>query len=531
MDVDYIIIGGGSAGCVLANRLSADAKTTVCLLEAGGEDRNPWIHMPVGYIKTMTNPAVNWMFSTEPQESSGNRPIPVPRGKVLGGSSAINGMLYVRGQPRDFDTWAQLGCRGWSFDEVLPYFKKTECFEPGGDDFHGGEGPVNVALPTERYELLDNVIEAGGQLGYPTNHDYNAATQAGFTYFQATQKNGRRFSAKSAYINPIRQQRKNLVIETRAMVHKLIIEDGRAVAVAFQQRGQARVIKARREIILAAGAIQSPQLLELSGIGDGRRLRDLGVEVIADRPTVGENLQDHYISRGSWRLQNVASLNRLTRGLPLVGEAFKYVFGRRGALTLPAGVVAGFVKSHPDLEDADIQYHVVHATFKDPNKRTFDDFPGLTIGPCQLRPESRGSVHAVRPEATAPPLIEPNFLTTQVDQQVHIAGLKIARELMVTSAMAPFVVEELTPGPSIDDDASLLDFARKTGATVYHPVGTCRMGNDAEAVVDSRLCVNGVAGLRVVDASVMPRLTSGNTNAPVLMIAEKAADMIQADNR
>ena len=319
MDVDYIIIGGGSAGCVLANRLSADAKTTVCLLEAGGEDRNPWIHMPVGYIKTMTNPAVNWMFSTAPQESSGNRPIPVPRGKVLGGSSAINGMLYVRGQPRDFDTWAQLGCRGWSFDEVLPYFKKTECFEPGGDDFHGGDGPVNVALPTERYELLDNVIEAGGQLGYPTNHDYNAATQAGFTYFQATQKNGRRFSAKSAYINPIRQQRKNLVIETRAMVHKLIIEDGRAVAVAFQQRGQARVIKARREIILAAGAIQSPQLLELSGIGDGRRLRDLGVEVIADRPTVGENLQDHYISRGSWRLQNVASLNRLTRGLPLVG--------------------------------------------------------------------------------------------------------------------------------------------------------------------------------------------------------------------
>ncbi len=531
MDVDYIIIGGGSAGCVLANRLSADPKVTVGLLEAGGEDRNPWIHMPVGYIKTMTNPAINWLFQTERQESSGHRPIPVPRGKVLGGSSAINGMLYVRGQPRDFDTWAQLGCRGWSFDDVLPYFKKSESYEQGGDDFHGSDGPVNVALPTERYDLLEEVIEAGGQLGYPKHHDYNAASQAGFTYFQATQKAGRRFSAKSAYINPIRQQRKNLRIETGAMVHKVVIEEGRAVGVAFEQNGQQRVMKARREVILAAGAIQSPQLLELSGIGDGRRLQDLAVEVVCDRPSVGENLQDHYISRGSWRLQNVDSLNRLTRGLPLLGEAFKYFVQKRGALTLPAGVIAGFVKSHPGLEDADIQYHIVHATFKDPNKRTFDKFPGLTIGPCQLRPESRGSVHAVTPEATAAPRIEPNFLTTQVDQQVHIAGLKIARELMATSRMAPYVVEELTPGVKIDDDAALLQFARDTGATVYHPVGTCRMGSDAEAVVDDRLRVNGLRGLRVVDASVMPRLTSGNTNAPVMMIAEKAADMILADHR
>jgi choline dehydrogenase len=525
-EYDYIVVGAGSAGCVLANRLSEDPGKRVLLLEAGGRDKSFLIHVPVGFATLMNHKGYNWCFATEPEANCKGRSIPIPRGKTLGGSSSINGMLYVRGQPLDYDTWSQLGNRGWSYESVLPYFKKSENFERGGDESRGHGGPLNVADMYERADILDAFIDAGVGEGFPRTVDYNDGNQEGFGYYQITQKNGRRWSTAKAFLEPA-MSRPNLRIETNAQAKGLLIEGSRCIGVAYQQNGAHREARCHGEVILAAGAVQSPHLLELSGIGQPELLKSLGIEVKHALPGVGENYRDHYATRMAWRVKLPCTLNEQTRGIAMAREIARYLFGRRGILTLTAGIVHGFVKTRPEVAGPDIQYHFAHASYANAADRKFDRQPGMTVAICQLRPESKGTIHVKSRDPLAPPAIRPNFLAEDVDRQCLVDGMKIARRVIENPAMDKYRSHELRPGPEVQTDEQWLEFARGNGQTVYHPIGTCKMGHDPMAVVDDQLRVHGIHGLRVIDASIMPTLVSGNTNAPVIMIAEKGADLIK----
>ncbi len=529
-DWDYIIVGAGSAGCVLANRLTADGRKRVLLLEAGGTDRYIWVHIPVGYFKTMHNPRTDWMFKTEPCPGLGGRRLDWPRGKVLGGSSSINGLLYIRGHASDFNHWRQLGCSGWSYDDVLPYFKRAEDQERGADDLHGTGGPLGVANMRIEREICARFIDAAEDVGVPRNDDFNGAAQDGAGYFQLTTRKGLRCSTAVAYLRPAKR-RGNLEVVTQAHTTRIIVEKGQAVGVFYAQGSQEKVARARGEVILSSGAIGSPQILMLSGIGPAQHLKGEGVEVRCASPGVGKNLQDHLQVRVVFKLNRPISVNDEVRSL--TGRAMagiQFMFTRRGPLAMGASQACAFVRTRPGLEAPDIQYHVQPLS-TDKLGAGLHAFSGVTMSTCQLRPESRGEIRLKSTNPFDAPAIHPNYLSTEMDRTTQVAGMRFSRKIASARPMAEVIESEYAPGPHAQTDEELLNAVRQTSQTIYHPVGTCKMGNDAASVVDDRLRVRGVARLRVVDASIMPTLTSGNTNAPTIMIAERASDLIIEDAR
>ncbi|MBV9077674.1 MAG: GMC family oxidoreductase N-terminal domain-containing protein [Methylobacteriaceae bacterium] len=526
---DYVVVGGGTAGCALAARLSEDGRRSVILLEAGGDRHSLAVSVPAAFGRTWHDRRFNWAFRTEPEETTGNRAIAVPRGRSLGGSTLINGMIWVRGQPQDFDGWAQAGARGWSFADVLPYFRRIEAYSGGETELRGRDGPVTVVDVPLRHEIPDAFLRAAEQAGYPRNPDYNGREQEGFSYYQANQRRGRRWSAFHAYLKPA-LGRSNLCVRTDAQAVGIEIRDGRAAAVRYLAGGVENRVAARAEIVLAAGAIQTPHLLELSGIGRPEVLQAAGIQPVLAAPGVGRNYQDHFATRMNWRVTRPITLNEMTRGRHLLRALAQYALSGSGVLAYGTGIAGGFVRTRPGLETPDIQYFFVHASYANAADRVLDRAPGMTIGVTQLRPGSRGTIHVASPDPLVPPAIRPNFLSDPADGECLAEGMRIARRIMAQPAMDPYRAHEMNPGEGVQSDAEWLDYSRRTGQTIYHPVGTCRMGEDPEAVVDSALRLRELRGLRIADASVMPRIVSANTQAAVFMIAEKAADLIRRDH-
>ncbi len=520
-EVDTLIVGAGSAGCVLANRLTADGRRRVLLLEAGPRDTNPWIHIPLGYGKLFADKRVNWSYESEPEPHCKGRRIFTPRGKVLGGSSSINGLVYIRGQREDFDEWR---VPGWGFDDLLPYFIKAEDQSRGANAWHGTGGPFAVSDLPDRHEMCDAFIASAMANGIPRNDDFNGATQEGAGYYQANTRNGRRISTAVGYLRPA-QKRANLRVEVEALATRILFEGKRAVGVEYVQDGQTRIARAR-EVILAGGSFNSPQLLQLSGVGPAALLQQHGVPVVHDLPEVGENLNDHFYVRTFWRCTRPITLNDdMASWWRQAKIGLQYLVQRRGPLTVSAGYAAAFTRTRPELPRPDAQFYFINFSVA---KRggVLDPFSGFTCSVSQLRAESRGHVRIKSADPAAPPAILYNYLDTENDRRMMVDGLKQLRKLVNTPPFSQYVAEERTPGKAVQSDDEWLDFCRATGETVYHPTSTCRMGTDSASVVDENLRVRGVEGLRVIDASVMPAVVSGNTNAAVVAIAEKGADLV-----
>ena len=533
---DYVIVGAGSAGSVLATRLSEDGKTTVCVLEAGPSDWHPFIHIPAGFMYTLVNPRVNWMYTSEPSEWTGGRRIAAPRGKTLGGSSSINGHIYNRGQRMDFDGWAQRGNRAWGYADVLPYFRRTENRMASANDadstFRGSDGNLPITDLEWRDPLCEAFIEGAVEQGIPRNTDYNGARQQGVSYVQRIIRNGRRVSAARGYLHPAMKQRANLTVRTHAHATEIVLEGKRAVGVKYRKGGKDGApmeVRAAKEVILCGGAVNTPQLLQVSGIGPAPLLQSLGIPVKHALAGVGENLRDHYAPRFVARVKNAETINEKSKGLKLVGEVMKYALGRQSILALNPTLVYVFWKSDEAVDNYDLQFTFTPASYKEGVQSTLDDFPGMTIASWQQRPDSTGFVRAKSSDPFAAPVIQPNYLAAESDRRVLLAGMKIARRLLKSQALGKYYDREEFPGSEKQSDEELMTAAKQRGTTTFHLMGTCRMAPDTDptAVVDDQLRVRGLEGLRVVDASVMPTMPSANLNASVLMIAEKAADMIR----
>ncbi|HEX2940893.1 MAG TPA: choline dehydrogenase [Rhodopila sp.] len=529
IEADFVVIGAGSAGCVMAARLSEDPATRVVLLEAGGEDTNRWIHIPLGFGKTFADTSVNWCYETEADPGIGNRRIFWPRGKVLGGSSSINGMVDIRGQKEDFDHWRQLGNAGWSFDDVLPYFRRAEHQTRGADSYHGTGGPLCVS-DVAADPICEAFIEAAAECGIPRNDDFNGGTQEGVGYHQTTTRNGRRCSTAVGYLRPA-MSRPNLRVITHALTERILLDGHRATGVRFRRGGQTITVRAVREVILCGGAINSPQLLMLSGIGPAAHLAEHGIDTAHDLQGVGQSLQDHYSAPIKLRCRMPITVNDVVNSpVGRIKAGLQYYLFRTGVLTMATSPAAMFVRTRPELASPDMKCSISPFSADRPQDG-LHKWSGITMIAYQLRPESRGEIRLKSANPADPPEMHPNYLSAELDQRTLVAGLQLCRRVLANPRMQQFIESEYIPGPSVRTDDEMLDYARRMGGTVFHPTSTCKMGPDGMAVVDASLRVHGIVGLRVVDASIMPTVASGNTNAPTIMIAEKAADMIRQEVR